>query len=375
MSEGDSDAAEGLGDGNHTIPPGVGGRPEDDQHEEPRTGLHGIFLCSTAAVPDSGDMSMPEILMTGRMLPIVLQQLDERFTLHRAWEAPDHDALLDDIADRIRGVAAGGGLAVDRRFLDRLPNLEIVANFGVGYDGIDAAHARARGVIVTNTPDVLTEEVADTAFGLLLMTVRDLSASERYLRAGTWRQGAYPLTRGTAAGRTMGILGLGRIGKAIARRAEACGFKIAYHGRNRRPDVAYPYYPTLLELAEAVDTLMVVVPGGASTHHVVDEHVLKALGPDGIVINIGRGSVIDEEALVAALRDGTILSAGLDVYEHEPDVPAELIAMEHVVLLPHVGSASIHTRDAMGQLVVDNLTSWFAGNGPLTPVAETPYPA
>lgn len=338
-----------------------------------RNGVNYIFLFSTPVIPESGRMPQPEILMTGRMLPVVHRQLDRHFTLHRAWEAVDRDAFVDGIAARIRGVAAGGGMAVDRRLLDRLPNLEIVSNFGVGYDGVDAAYAGTRGVIVTNTPDVLTEEVADTAFGLLLMTVRELSATERHLRAGKWRQGAYPLTRGTVAGRTMGVLGLGRIGKAIARRAEACGFKIAYHGRNRQPDVVYPYYPTLLGMAEAVDTLMVVVPGGAETHHIVNADVLRALGPDGIVINIGRGSVIDEQALIAALQDGTILSAGLDVYEHEPNVPAELIAMEHVVILPHVGSASIHTREAMGQLVVDNLTSWFAGNGPLTPVAETPY--
>lgn len=319
-------------------------------------------------------MTKPEILMTGRMLPVVRQQLDERFTLHCAWEAPDPDELLDHLGERIRGVAAGGGLAVDRVFLDRLPNLEIVSSFGVGYDCIDAAYAGMRGVVVTNTPDVLTEEVADTAFGLLLMTVRELAAAERYLRAGKWVEGPYPLTRGSVAGRTMGILGLGRIGKAIARRAEACGFEVVYHGRHRQPGVTYRYYASLLEMAEAVDTLMVVVPGGAATRHLVDGEVLNALGSEGIVINIGRGSAVDQQALLTALRDGTLLSAGLDVYEDEPDVPAELMAMEHVVLLPHVGSASIRTRDAMGQLVVDNLASWFDGNGPLSPVAETPYP-
>lgn len=318
-------------------------------------------------------MTRPDVLMTAPIMRLVIDGIAAHFTPHRPWEAPDQEAFLRDVGPRIRGIAAGGhGGRVDGAFMDRFPHLEIVANFGVGYDNIDAQEAGRRGVIVTNTPDVLTDEVADLAVGLLLATVRQLPQSDRYVRAGQWLEKPYPLTA-TLRGRTVGVLGLGRIGKAIARRLEAFDVPVAYHGRSEQPDVSYRYYPTLVGLAEAVDVLMVVAPGGAGTQHLVDAEVLRALGPDGILINVARGSVVDERALIEALQARTILSAGLDVFEHEPKVPPELIAMDHVVLLPHVGSASIHTRDAMGQLVVDNLVSWFSGKGPLTPVAETPW--
>ncbi|MCA1298325.1 2-hydroxyacid dehydrogenase [Stappia indica] len=316
-----------------------------------------------------GVMSAVEILMVGRMPALVERQLRERFTLVTG--ADTSDVALS----RVRGVASGAHAPVGPELLQRLPALEIVANFGVGYDSVDVACCAEGGIVVTNTPDVLTEEVADTALGLLLMTARELSASERWLRAGRWaRDGAYPLTRTTLRGRTLGILGLGRIGKAIARRAEAFGLTVMYHGRHRQEDVAYPYFETLEGLAGACDTLMVVAPGGAETRHLIDAKILKALGPEGIVINIGRGTVIDEAALIEALKAGTILAAGLDVFEHEPRVPQALIDMDNVVLLPHVGSASQHTRDGMGQLVVDNLASWFGEGRPLTPVPETPVP-
>jgi len=259
--------------------------------------------------------------------------------------------------------------------MDRLPKLEIVASFGVGYDGIDLEHAAARGIVVTNTPDVLTEEVADTALGLLLMTVRELSAAERHLRAGKWREhGEYPLTPATMRDRTVGIVGLGRIGLAVARRLDAMQVPVVYHTRKPRADVPYRHYADLAAMAAAVDTLMVVLPGTPETRHMIDARILKALGANGVLINIGRGIVVDEPALIAALRDGTIRSAGLDVFVDEPNVPPELIALPNAVLLPHVGSASIHTRDAMGQLVVDNLTSWFQSGKPLTAVPETPWP-
>jgi lactate dehydrogenase-like 2-hydroxyacid dehydrogenase len=233
--------------------------------------------------------------------------------------------------------------------------------------------AASRGIIVTNTPDVLTEEVADLALGLLLGTIRQLPQADRYLRAGQWLQKPYPFTTSLRT-RSVGIVGLGRIGKAVARRLEAFGVPISYHGRSRQADVPYRYYPSLLAMAADVDTLVSVAPGGEQTRHLINADVLKALGPEGIVVNVGRGSVVDEAALIAALRDKVILSAGLDVFEDEPRVPAELIGMDHVMLLPHVGSASHHTREGMGQLQIDNLTSWFAGKGPLTPVAETPWP-
>ena len=317
-------------------------------------------------------MDKADVLMPGPMMPLVADQLAERFNLHRLWEAPDREASLRDMAPRIRGIASGSHAPVDAALIDRLPRLEIVSSFGVGYDHVDAAHAGRRGVIVTNTPDVLTEEVADTALGLLLCTVRQLPQAERHLRAGRWLEKNYPLTP-TLRGRKAGILGLGRIGKAIAKRLEAFGLEVAYHGRSRQSDVPYRYFPTLAGMAEAVDVLIIVTPGGAETKHMVDAEVLRALGPAGVLINVARGTVVDERALIEALQSKKILGAGLDVFEDEPRVPPELIAMEQVVLLPHVGSASVHTRNAMGQLVVDNLASWFAGKGPLTPVAETPW--
>lgn len=318
-------------------------------------------------------MALAEILMLGRMLPLVETSLDRQFTVHRV-AAGDVADLPEDLCARVQAVAGGAHVPVNAALIDRLPALEIVANFGVGYDSVDARHCATKGICVTNTPDVLSEEVADTAMALLLMAARELPAAERYLRAGQWvAKGPYPLTRATLRGRKLGILGLGRIGKAIAQRAEAFGLDIHYHGRSRQPDVAYRYHETLLGMAEACDTLMVVAPGGAATRGIVNAEVLKALGPEGIVVNIGRGTVIDEPALVTALQDGTILSAGLDVFEDEPRVPQALIDMEHVVLLPHVGSASQHTRNAMGQLVVDNLLSWFRDGKPVTPVVETPF--
>ncbi len=219
---------------------------------------------------------------------------------------------------------------------------------------------------------MLNEDVADTALALILAAARQFPAAERYLRAGRWPQANFPLTA-TLRNRTLGILGLGRIGKAIARRAEAFGLTIVYHGRHAQAGVPYLYCSTVRALAEACDILVVVTPGGAATERLVDAEVLRALGPNGILINIARGSVVDEPALIEALEAGTILAAGLDVFVDEPNVPQALIDMDHVVLLPHVGSASHHTRAAMGQLVVDNILSWAAGRGPLTPVAETPW--
>ena len=316
-----------------------------------------------------------DVLLTGPMMPVVVESLASRFTLHRLWEAADRGALLSEIGPRIRGIATSGGHGpVGADLIDRLPKLEIIANFGVGYDNVDASHAAKRSVIVTNTPDVLNEEVADTAVGLLLATIRQFPQADRYLREGRWLEKPFPLTA-TLRNRKAGIVGLGRIGKAVAKRLAAFDVEIAYHGRHRQDGVPYPYYPTVTALAEAVDILIVITPGGSSTRHLINAEILRALGPNGVLINVARGSVVDEQALIDALRAKTILSAGLDVFENEPQVPRELIEMEHVVLLPHVGSASIHTRNAMGQLVVDNLVSWFEGKGPLTPVGETPWPA
>lgn len=316
---------------------------------------------------------MTEIIMTGPLMAYAADQLKARFTVHELWKAEDRAALLREVGDKVRGVAGGGShVKIDGALFDALPKLEVVSNFGVGYDNVDAKEAGKRGLVVTNTPDVLTDEVADLTIGLLLATVRQLPQVDRYLRAGKWLEKAYPLTTSLRT-RKVGIVGLGRIGKAVASRLEAFGLPISYHGRSRQDDVSYRYYPSLVEMAADVDTLVSVAPGGASTHHMINAEVLKALGPNGILINVGRGTVVDEQALIEALNAKTILSAGLDVFEDEPRVPAGLIAIDHIVLLPHVGSASVHTREAMGQLLVDNLISWFDGKGPLTPVAETPW--
>jgi len=315
------------------------------------------------------ELSDVTVLVTGNMNERVPKRVGELFGFERIEQA-EPGALGDEARVRVRGIAAMS--VINAAFIDSLPNLEIIASFGVGYDHVDARHAAARGIVVTNTPDVLTDEVADTAIGLLLNTVRELSLAETWLRAGRWvKDGPYPLTRTTLRGRKVGILGMGRIGQAIARRLEGFSVPIAYHNRRPVADVPYAYFPTLVGLAENVDTLISVAPGGASTDKIVNAAVLKALGPGGVFVNVGRGSTVDQPALIAALRDGTILAAGLDVYAEEPNVPAELIALSNATLLPHVGSASVHTRDAMADLLVDNLVSWF-GQGPaLTPVPES----
>lgn len=319
-------------------------------------------------------MAKVEILAAGDLPAKSAEELQARFACHRAHRSDAVDAILAEAGGRIRGMARGGHVSIDRALIDRLPKLEIIANFGVGYDGIDLRRCAERGIIVTNTPDVLTEEVADTALGLLLMTVRELSAAERHLRAGKWAgEGNYRLTQATLRDRTVGIAGLGRIGLAIARRLDAMKVPVAYHTRSERPGLPYRYYADLTAMAEAVDTLVIVLPGTPETKGAVDARVLGALGSDGIVINIGRGSVVDDSALIEALSARTIRAAGLDVFTDEPHVPEALLALDNVVLLPHVGSASVFTRNAMGQLMVDNLTSWFDAGKPLTPVPETPW--
>jgi lactate dehydrogenase-like 2-hydroxyacid dehydrogenase len=319
-------------------------------------------------------MAKVEILAPGVLPEKSVGTLRERFTCHRAHGSDEVAAIVADAGNRIRGMARGGHFNVDRSLLDRMPKLEIIANFGVGYDGIDLRCCAERGIVVTNTPDVLTEEVADTALGLLLMTVRELSAAERHLRAGNWsREGNYRLTPATLRDRTVGIVGLGRIGLAIARRLDAMNVPVVYHARHERQGLPYRYFAELRAMAEAVDTLVVVLPGTPETKGIVDADLLRVLGRNGILINIGRGSVVDEPALIEALGTGVIRAAGLDVFVDEPHVPEALLALDNVVLLPHVGSASVFTRNAMGQLMVDNLTNWFEAGEPLTPVPETPW--
>lgn len=308
----------------------------------------------------------PDVLVAAPMYPAAIAAVEREFNAHKLWLAENRQTFLAEIGGRIRGMTTTGMVGANRALIESLPELEIIACFGVGYDAVDVEAAREHGVIVTNTPDVLTDCVADLALALLLMTARRLGEAERHLRAGKWLQGPFPLAT-TVGGKLCGIVGLGRIGRAIAARAEAFGMDIAYYGP-RPKDVPYPYYNDLIALAQDCAFLVVCAPGGPRTCHLVNGAVLEALGPQGTLINIARGSVVDEQALIAALRNGRLGGAGLDVFEHEPRVPEELMALEKVVLLPHVGSATHETRAAMGELTVANLRAHFAGQPVLTPV-------
>jgi lactate dehydrogenase-like 2-hydroxyacid dehydrogenase len=317
-----------------------------------------------------------DLLVYGPNKPIVDKGFSDQFVLHPAETRADLDRISPAVAEKIRGAAVTYSTArCDGGVMGMFPKLEIVASFGVGYDHVDANHAREHNIVVTNTPDVLTEEVADIAMGLLIATLREFVKADRYLRSGLWTTHQYPLSVGSLRDRKVGIVGMGRIGQAIARRLDASLVPVVYHTRNPVPSLNYKHYPDLTEMAKAVDTLVVIVPGSPSTAKMINADVLKALGPRGVIINVARGSVVDEEAMIAALKSGAILAAGLDVFANEPAVPDELKAMQNVVLLPHIGSASVVTRNAMDQLVVDNLKAWFGGKGPLTPIAETPVKA
>ncbi|MBK5516355.1 2-hydroxyacid dehydrogenase [Pseudomonas sp. TH10] len=268
----------------------------------------------------------------------------------------------------IRALIANGESRVSAGLIERLPDLQVIVVFGVGYDGIDVEAARARGVAVTHTPDVLTDDVADFAMTLLLGTARRIARADRFVREGRWQQGPFPFTR-KVSGKRLGIVGLGRIGKAIAQRATAFDMQISYHGR-RQLAVHYPYYASVIELAAAVDFLLVAVGGGDSTYHLVDAGVLDALGSQGILINVGRGSVVDEAALAQALAEGRLLGAGLDVFEDEPRPHARLLDLDNVLLAPHMASATWDTRRAMSDLSLANLAAHFAGEPLPTPVPD-----
>ena len=318
-------------------------------------------------------MSDFEVLIPASLPPRLAEALSAICPLHRFAGAAD-DGGITAAADKVRGLIwtpFGGPLTAE--LMSRLPRLELVATMGAGYEHIDVAHAASRGVVVTNTPHAVTEDTADAGFALVIDTVRRFPAAERYLRAGKWKPGQPFPASASLRDKTLGILGLGRVGKAIAGRAEAFGLKIAYSGRNRQDGVAYPYFRTPEELATNCDIFLSVVPGGEQTRGAIGTAVFEALGPDGFFINIGRGTSVDEPALIAVLRDGKIAGAGLDVFASEPDVPAELIAMENVVLLPHVGGATTYVMQAVGAALVANVRSFAEGKGPLDPVPETPW--
>jgi lactate dehydrogenase-like 2-hydroxyacid dehydrogenase len=308
-----------------------------------------------------------DVLTAARLWPPMMEALRGAFRVHDRTHQSD-PAAFAEIAPRIRAIAASGESKVPRELIAQLPALEIVSVFGVGYDGIDVAAARERGIAVTNTPGVLDDEVADLAMALVLAVSRRLVEADRYVRTGAWANGPMPLAR-KVSGARMGIVGLGRIGKAIVKRAEAFGMSIAYTARTAKADLPYPYFATAEALAREVDFLVVITPGGASTRKLIDAKVLAALGKKGYLVNVARGSVVDEAALAEALCAGTIAGAGLDVFESEPNVPAELLKLDNVVLTPHVGSATWQTRQAMADLSFGNLQAHFAGKPLLSPVS------
>jgi lactate dehydrogenase-like 2-hydroxyacid dehydrogenase len=307
-----------------------------------------------------------DVLVLHKLNHWILEGLDKNFRCHHAWQAQDQAKFIADAGAKVRGMACGGHGPVGPALLDKLPKLELVSCFGVGYDGVDVKACTQRKVRVTNTPDVLTGDVADLAIALAIATLRRLVAGDRFVRAGQWLKGALPLYD-TLGGKTVGIVGMGRIGQAIARRCVACETTVVYHGP-RKKDVPYRYYPDLVAMAKDCDIVIVACPGGEATRNLVDARVIEALGKDGYLVNIARGSVVEEPALVKALVEGKLAGAGLDVFADEPRVPEALFKLDNVVLQPHVGSATTQTRKAMADLVVGNLVEHFAGRKLLTPV-------
>jgi lactate dehydrogenase-like 2-hydroxyacid dehydrogenase len=311
---------------------------------------------------------IPEIVIVGPMYPACQARLEAEFTAHKLWEAADRDAFLRDVADRVRGIAVYALHGCTAALVEALPKVEIIACMGIGVDRIDLASARARGIRVTNTPDVVTPDTADTAMALMLAVERRIPQGDRFVRSGEWVNGDFAFGRSLGK-RRLGIVGLGRIGRAIAQRAAAFEMEIAYHGPREKAGTPYRYVADLVELADWAEILVAACPGGEATRNLVDGTVLAALGPEGSLINISRGSVVDEAALIAALQSGALGAAGLDVFATEPRVPEALRALDKIVLSPHIGTLTHDARRAMGDLTVDNLHAHFAGRELLSPVA------
>jgi lactate dehydrogenase-like 2-hydroxyacid dehydrogenase len=306
----------------------------------------------------------PEIVVTSRIPPFLTTGLQEKFVVH------ERDHIRDrQVFGRVRALVGGGESKIDGSYMALFPALEMISVCGVGYDGIDVAAAKKRGIIVTHTPEVLNDDVADLALGLLLSVARKIPAADRFTRNADWLDGPFQLTR-KLTGAKLGIVGMGRIGQAIAKRAAAFDMVISYTTRNQRSDVPYKYVPHVLDLAAEVDFMVVITPGGAATKNLINAEVLKALGPQSFLVNVARGSVVDQVALIEALQKKIIAGAGLDVYVDEPNVPAELRKLDNVVLTPHIASATVETRKAMSALALANLEAFMAGQPVLTPVPE-----
>jgi lactate dehydrogenase-like 2-hydroxyacid dehydrogenase len=312
-------------------------------------------------------MAKPEILLMRSIIERAQQQLESAYVVHRYDTATDRDALVREIAPRVAAIATRGDYPLPGTLLERLPNVKVIASSGTGYDGIDVAAARRLGIAVTNSPSAAAQCVADAAWSLLLATMRRTAMFDRIVRAGRWMPDP-PIFTDKVWGERLGILGLGAIGKAVARRAEGFGMDIAYHARTQRDDVDYRYYDDPVALARDVKVLVVAVPGGAATRGLVGRDVIDALGPAGYLVNVSRGSVVDEPCLVDALTQGRLAGAGLDVFADEPRVPPALFSLDNVVLTPHAASGTQATREALGQFVVDNLAAFFDGRPLVSPI-------
>ena len=313
-------------------------------------------------------MSDLHVLAAAKLSPLYTAQLSAAYQFHDPLHETD-PAAFAKVAPLVRAVAGSGDSKVSAELMAQLPALELISIMGVGYDGVDVAAAKARGVMVTHTPNVLNDDVADLAISLMLCAARQLPAADRFVRSGQWLKGPMPLAR-KMSGARLGLVGMGRIGQAIAQRAQAFGMQIAYHTRTPKADVPYAHHADLLSLARDSDFLVLITPGGAGTRHLVNAQVLQALGPKGILVNVARGSVVDEAALIEALEGGVIGGAALDVFEDEPRVPQRLMDLPQVVLVPHIGSATGQTRQAMADLAFGNVREHFAGRSVLTPVPE-----
>ncbi len=309
----------------------------------------------------------PEILVTRQIYAPTLAELEREFTLHKLWPARDPDEFIKEVSGRVRGVVTTGFAGFSRTHIEVLPKLEIIACFGTPSGTVDLAVAKARGVIVTNTPDVIFAIVADLALGLVIAVMRRIVEGDRFVRAGMWPQGPVPVGR-DLGGKTCGIVGLGRIGREIAKRVQACGMSVCYHGPHRKDDVSYPYYPDLEALARESDCLVVICPLTPATRNLVDARILDALGPEAFLVNVARGPVVNQQALIAALKDKRIAGAGLDVFWDEPRVPQVLIGMDNVVLVPHLGSSTREIREERGRKLLANLRAHFSGRPVLTPL-------
>jgi hydroxypyruvate reductase len=323
---------------------------------------------SPLIAPDGGSSMMIEVLQIEPMMPEIQSRLEKRYTMHKLFEAGDHHALLEQVAPNIRAIVTGGGAGASKAIISALPNVEIIAINGVGTDAVDLELARTRGIRVTNTPEVLTEDVADLGMALVLAVLRQICVGDRFVRERRWtRKEELPLAH-KASGTKLGIVGMGRIGRAIARRAEGFEMTLAYTDLRAFGDLPYRYVSDLVQLARESDVLIVAASGGPKSYGIINTAVLDALGRTGVLVNVARGTIVDESALVAALTEGRIAGAGLDVFVHEPKVPEELLNRDNVVLQPHRASATVETRLAMGELVIGNLAAHFDGRELLTAV-------